>query len=354
MSSITTKNSIDDLIVLSENKTTQEVLLSSRDSKTIGDAVIQNTETGTNDTMNTSVPHNIEKSPSTSNHSSRSTSMSSSNSSKSSHSQSDAKVSTSIPVHNTTVHSAPSYPLPSSKPSLMVNSLDRQMAELQEALCAAGLPQINSVGGGVDMSSVEVEPHATKSPPASTNLPEDIEQALREIATQEVVSLSRKMLHEQQQTVAVEKPLTSQATKENNSVSPLHEQSKLKADIFIPSAGINDVCSTENLLAEIKSLHTHCEEESAITKSEQVNSVKKKVARKPSAKRESVFQRLSTPKSTPVQKKPPVSAQRVAPKSIKRSRSAATPKYTKPTFDGVGTYDLKSTTEIFDVQTVCR
>jgi len=48
--------------------------------------------------------------------------------------QSDTKVSTkqtSPPAHNTTVHSAPSYPLPSSQPSLMVNSLDRQMAELQ-------------------------------------------------------------------------------------------------------------------------------------------------------------------------------------------------------------------------------
>ena len=194
------KNSIDDLTVLSENKTTQEVLLSSQDSKTIADAVGQ---IGTTIMINTSVAQNIETSPSTSSDTSRSNSMSSS-SSKSSHSekkQSDTKVSTkqtSPPVHNTTVHSAPSYPLPSSQPSLMVNSLDRQMAELQEALRAAGLPPINSVNGGVDVSSVEVEPRTTKSPPPSADLPEDIEQALREIATQEVVSLSRKMLHEQQ------------------------------------------------------------------------------------------------------------------------------------------------------------
>ncbi|XP_065906639.1 centrosomal protein of 162 kDa-like isoform X1 [Dysidea avara] len=353
-----TKNTVDDFTVLSENKPTQEVL-SSQDSQTITAAGNQNTEAGTNIMVNTSVPQNIEKSPSTSSQTSRSNSMSSI-SSKSSHSekkQSDTQVvstkQTSPPVHSTTVHSTPSYPLPSSQPSLMVNSLDRQMAELQEALRAAGLPPINSVNGGMDVGSVEVEPHTTKSPPPSTDLHEDIEQVLREIATQEVVSLSRKMLNKRQQMVAEEKTLTSQTAKENNSLSSLHEQSKLKADIFVPSVDINDVSSTENLLAGINSLkdiHTHCEEESAVTKSKQVNSVKKKVTRKPSAKRESVFQRLSTPKSTPVPKKPPTSSQRVAPKSVKRSRSAATPKYSKPTFDGLGTYDLKSTTEIFDAK----
>jgi len=93
------------------------------------------------------------------------------------------------------------------------------------------------------VSSVEVESCTTKLPPSSTNLPEDIEQVLQEIMTQEVVSLSRKMLHERQQIVAEERPLTSQVTTENSSVSSLNEQCKLKADIFIPSVDINDASS---------------------------------------------------------------------------------------------------------------
>ena len=103
-SPIATMNSIDDFTVLSENKTTQEVLLPLQDSKTIADAVGQNTETGTTIMINTSVAQNIETSPSTSSDTSRSISMSSS-SRKSSHSekkQSDTKVSTkqtSPPVH---------------------------------------------------------------------------------------------------------------------------------------------------------------------------------------------------------------------------------------------------------------
>ena len=351
-SPITTKKSLDEL---AENKTTQDVL-SSQGSKATAQALDnQDSETGTDVMVNTSVPLNTDKSPVISSHTSRSNSTSSI-SSKSSRleikQQKDTQASTkeaSPPVHSPTVPSASLYPLPTSQPSLMVTSLDRQMAELQEALRAAGLPPIDGISSGVDMSSVEVKPLAAKSPPSSTDLPKDIELALREIATQEVASLSRKMLHERQQAVTTEKPLASQSAKTE---SPLHEQSKVKTDIFVPSIDINDASSTENLLAEIKSLKDMHSEEITVSKSKQGNSVKKKVARKLSAKRESVFQRLSTPKSIPVQKKPPTSSQRVAPKSVKRSKSAATPKHTKSTFDGLGTYDLKSTTEIFDTKMV--
>ena len=84
-----------------------------------------------------------------------------------------------------------------------------------------------------------------------SNLPEDIEQVLRELATQEVVSLSRKILHEKQTEMENIQTVSQHLqTAHNHEVTtPLHE--KLGKDIHIPSSNI--VSSSENLLAEIDS-----------------------------------------------------------------------------------------------------
>jgi len=115
-----------------------------------------------------------------------------------------------------------------SKPSLMVNTLDKQMAELQEALCAAGLPPIGS------NTTVDVVPVNAESEPIArspSDLPEDIEQVLRELATQEVVSLSRKILHEKQTEMENIQTVSQHLqTAHNHEVTtPLHE--KLGKDI---------------------------------------------------------------------------------------------------------------------------
>lgn len=243
-----------------------------------------------------------------------------------------------------TMDSYPDASLEASKPSLMVSSLDKQMAELQEALSAAGLPLIDS------SNTVNVAPVATGSKPmvrSPPDLPEDIEQVLRELATQEVVSLSRKILHEKQmetQTVSHSK------TAQNEEIRPpLHE--KLSKDIHIPTSDCNVFSSTENLLAEIGSLKdfsTQSEDEAATDNKRAASVAKKKNLSKSNSKRENVFQRLSIPKSNPTPKKPPA-AKKVPPRSVRRPRittSSSQKKEKQSSFNAQGTYDLKSNTEL--------
>lgn len=251
----------------------------------------------------------------------------------------------------------PDASLETSKPSLMVSSLDKQMAELQEALRAAGLPPIDSNINTVN----NVAPVSTENQPmvrSSSDLPEDIEEVLRELATQEVVSLSRKILHEKQ--TELEKAETEKAqtvsqqsqTSQNHQVNiPLGDE-KFSKEIRVPLSDCNVFSSSENLLAEIgsfKNFSTQSSSDEAPPDSKHTTSVtKKKNLLKPNAKRENVFQRLSAPKSNPAVKKPPA-AKRVIPKSTRRPRIntySSQKKEKQSTFDGQGTYDLKSNTEL--------
>ena len=249
--------------------------------------------------------------------------------------------------HTTTVvkESHPDASSGTSKPSLMVSSLDKQMAELQEALRAAGLPPIdNSDTANVAPVSSTSEP-VVRSP---SDLPEDIEQVLREIATQEVVSLSRKILHEKQAEVENTQTVSQQLESvQNHEIrTQLHE--KLTKDIHMPSSDCNIISSTENLLAEIGSLKdssTQSEDEATTNTRQTASVTKKKNVLKTNAKRESVFQRLSVPKSTPAVKKPAV-VKRAPPRSTRRSAIGTSKKEKQSNFDGQGTYDLKSTTEV--------
>ena len=257
-----------------------------------------------------------------------------------------------IEYTNSAVMSAhPGASLETSKPSLMASSLDKQMAELQEALRAAGLPPIDS-----SINTVNVAPESEPMVRSLSDLPKDIEEVLRELATQEVVSLSRKILHEKQTEMVkaeVEKAQTvsqqSQTAQNHKIKTSLHEK-----DIYIPLPDCNVVSSSEKLLAEIGSFKnsnfsTQSSSDEAATDSKHNASVtRKKNLLKPNAKRENVFQRLSTPKSKPVMKKPPA-AKRVTPKSTRRSRISTysgQKKEKQSSFDGQGTYDLKSNTEL--------
>lgn len=236
-----------------------------------------------------------------------------------------------------------------SKPSLMVSSLDKQMAELQEALRAAGLPPID---GG---STENVAPVSAGGEPvlrSPSDLPEDIEQVLRELATQEVVSLSRKMLHEKQTEGEKAQTISQQLQTAQNCDeirTQLHE--KASKHIQIPSSDRNVVSSSENLLAEIASFNdfsTQSEDEAANDTKHTASVTKKKRVLKTNAKRENVFQRLATPKPNPAMKKP-LAVKRVPPKSTRQSRIATASSHKKekePSFDGQGAYDLKSTTEL--------
>ena len=235
-----------------------------------------------------------------------------------------------------------------SKPSLMATSLDKQMAELQEALRAAGLPPIDSSS----INTVNVAPVSTESEPmvrSPSDLPEDIEEVLRELATQEVVSLSRKILHEKQIETKKAQTVSQQSqTAQNHQIkTPLRE--KFSKDIHVPLSDCNVVSSSENLLAEIKNFSTQSSsDEAAIDNKHTASVTRKKNVLKPNTKRENVFQRLSAPKSNPAMKKPPAT-KRVTPKSTRRSRISiysSQKKEKQSSFDGQGTYDLKSNTEL--------
>ena len=245
-------------------------------------------------------------------------------------------------------NSYPDSSLEASKPSLMVSSLDKQMAELQEALRAAGLPLID---GSSNSSGVNVAPVSTRNEPivrSPADLPEDIEQVLRELATQEVVSLSRKMLHEKQTEIENVQTVSQQFQTTKTDEIRTQPHKKLSKDIHIPLSDCNIVSSTENLLAEIKDFSTQSEDEDATDSKHTSALAKKKTVLKTNAKRENVFQRLSAPKSTPPMKKPPA-VKRVPPKSTRRSRIGTAGSHKKEkqsSFDGQGTYDLKSTTEL--------
>ena len=247
-----------------------------------------------------------------------------------------------------------SYPdssLEASKPSLMVSSLDKQMAELQEALCAAGLPPIDGSSNG---SRVNIAPTSTGNEPivrSPASLPEDIEQVLQELATQEVVSLSRKMLHEKQTEIENVQAVSQQFQTAKTDEIRTQPHEKFSKDIHIPLSDCNIVSSSENLLAEIasfKDLSTQSEDEDATDGKHTAPVAKKKTVLKTNAKRENVFQRLSVPKSTPPIKQPPA-VKRVPPKSTRRSRIGTTGSHKREkqfSFDRQGTYDLKSTTEL--------
>ena len=242
--------------------------------------------------------------------------------------------------------------LEASKPSLMVSSLDKQMAELQEALRAAGLPPIdgssNSSRMNVPLISTGTDEPIVRSP---AGLPEDIEQVLRELATQEVVSLSRKMLHEKETEIEDIQIASQQLQTAQNHQIKTQPGGKLSQDIHIPLSDCNIVSSSENLLAEIasfKDFGTQSEDEGATDSKPTASIAKKKNVLKTNAKRENVFQRLSAPKSTPPMKKPPA-VKRAPPKSTRRSRISTGGSHKKEkqsSFDGQGTYDLKSTTEV--------
>ena len=239
-----------------------------------------------------------------------------------------------------------------SKPSLMVSSLDKQMAELQEALHAAGLPPIDSSSNSsrmnVPLISTGTDEPIVRSP---AGLPEDIEQVLRELATQEVVSLSRKMLHEKETEIEDIQTVSQQLQTAQNHEIKTQPGGKLSQDIHIPLSDCNIVSSSENLLAEIasfKDFSTQSEDEGATDSKPTASIAKKKNVLKTNAKRENVFQRLSAPKSTPPMKKPPA-VKRAPPKSTRRSRigtGGSHKKEKQSSFDGQGTYDLKSTTEV--------
>lgn len=242
--------------------------------------------------------------------------------------------------------------LEASKPSLMVSSLDKQMAELQEALRAAGLPPIdgssNSSRMNVPLISTGTDEPMVRSP---AGLPEDIEQVLRELATQEVVSLSRKMLHEKETEIEDIQTVSQQLQTAQNHEIKTQPGGKLSQDIHIPLSDCNIVSSSENLLAEIasfKDFSTQSEDEGATGSKPTASIAKKKNVLKTNAKRENVFQRLSAPKSTPPMKKPPA-VKRAPSKSTRRSRigtGGSHKKEKQSSFDGQGTYDLKSTTEV--------
>ena len=250
----------------------------------------------------------------------------------------------------------PDAPLGTSKPSLMASSLDKQMAELQEALRAAGLPPIDS-----NINTVNVAPVSTENEPmvrSSSDLPEDIEEVLRELATQEVVSLSRKILHEKQTELEKAETEKSQTVSQQSQTAQNHQvkiplgDEKFSKEIHVPLSDCNVFSSSENLLAEIgsfKNLSTQSSSDEAPPDTKHTTSVtRKKNLFKPNAKRENVFQRLSAPKSNPAVKKPPA-AKRVTPKSTRRSRVStysSQKKEKQSTFDGQGTYDLKSNTEL--------
>ena len=242
--------------------------------------------------------------------------------------------------------------LEASKPSLMVSSLDKQMAELQEALHAAGLPPIDGNSSSsrmnVPLISTGTDEPMVRSP---AGLPEDIEQVLRELATQEVVSLSRKMLHEKETEIEDIQTVSQQLHTGQNHEIKTQPGGKLSQDIHIPLSDCNIVSSSENLLAEIasfKDFSTQSEDEGATDSKPTASIAKKKNILKTNAKRENVFQRLSAPKSTPPMKKPPA-VKRAPPKSTRRSRigtGGSHKKEKQSSFDGQGTYDLKSTTEV--------
>lgn len=249
----------------------------------------------------------------------------------------------------------PDASLETSKPSLTASSLDKQMAELQEALRAAGLPPIDS-----NINTVNVVPVSTDNEPmvkSSSDLPEDIEEVLRELATQEVVSLSRKILHEKQ--TELEKPKTekekAQTVSQQSQIAQNHQvkiplgDEIFSKEIHVPLSDCNVFSSSENLLAEIKNFSTQSSSDEAPPRNKHTTSVtRKKNLLKPNAKRENVFQRLSAPKSNPAMKKPPA-AKRVTPKSTQRPRVStysSQKKEKQSTFDGQRTYDLKSDTEL--------
>ena len=248
-------------------------------------------------------------------------------------------------------------PSVTSKPSLMASSLDKQMAELQEALRTAGLPPISNSSNTVNDAPISAGAEAFVRSPSG--LPEDIEEVLRELATQEIVSLSKKILHEKQTEIEeaeVQTALQQLHNVPNQKIKiPLHEKSS--KEIRIPSSDCNVVLSSENLMAEIASLKDFSTQSSdeAAADSKHAGVTRKKTLLKPNTKRESVFQRLSVPKSTnPAAKKPPA-AKRVTPKSTRRSRITASncqKKEKQSSFDGQGAYDLKSTTEVILDHTV--
>ena len=247
-----------------------------------------------------------------------------------------------------------------SQPSLMASSLDKQMAELQEALRVAGLPPIsNSSKSNNTINDTPISAGGEAFMRSPSGLPEDIEEVLRELATQEIVSLSKKILHEKQTEMEeeeVQATLQQLQTAPNKEIKiPLHEKSS--KEIHMPSSDCNIASSSENLLADIaflKDFSTQSSDEAAAS-SKDTGVRKKKTLLKPNAKRESVFQRLSVPKSTnPAMKKPPTS-KKVTPKSTRRSRvsaSSSQKKEKQSTFEGQGTYDLKSTTEVILGHTV--